>query len=401
METATLRNESAPGREFAELTAQARAAYQEKRTKECIDITQRVLLADPGNAEANTLYEAVQSDIQRDLNDARALLEDSRTMTDGQKYRKAAEIILLKILYLDASHAEAKDLLAQAKGYASLSSYANQPTRSAQLEETAFTASPQPVEKGPEPREPINLKIPLIVAAVLVLGAGLWFVGSKAMAKIAQSAPAAVATPEQNRPSAVRPADTNGAVVSTVATAVVPADAMPKKLESTPVPVAPAVASKPTVPAPVPPVPAVASKPTPQATAASKPPGSLAVNSPIAADIYMFDKYLGATPTTLQLPAGRHAVEYRSGDLRTVMTHEVRSGETTTAFVTFEITVHLNARPWAQVFVEGSSRRALGQTPLSSIRVPIGSVLTFENPNFPPKSHRVRSGDSAIQVVFP
>src|SRR5678815_6026938 len=98
MDTATLRNES-PGREFAELTAQARTAYQEKRTKECIDITHRVLLADPGNAEANALYEAVQADIQRDLNDARALLEDSRSMTDGQKYRKAAEIILLKILY--------------------------------------------------------------------------------------------------------------------------------------------------------------------------------------------------------------------------------------------------------------------------------------------------------------
>jgi hypothetical protein len=125
------------------------------------------------------------------------------------------------------------------------------------------------------------------------------------------------------------------------------------------------------------------------------------VNSPIAADIYANDKYLGATPTTLSLPAGRHTLEYRSGDMRTVMTHEVRSNETTTAFVTFEITIHLNARPWALVFVEGTTRRALGQTPLSSVRVPIGSVLTFENPNFPPKSHRVRLGDSAIQVVFP
>ena len=80
MDTAIVKNESTPVREFAELTAQARAAYQEKRTKECIDITQRVLLADPGNAEANALYEAVQADIQRDLNDARALLEDSRSM---------------------------------------------------------------------------------------------------------------------------------------------------------------------------------------------------------------------------------------------------------------------------------------------------------------------------------
>ncbi|HET9943884.1 MAG TPA: hypothetical protein VFR05_11100, partial [Terriglobia bacterium] len=116
MDTATVRNQSAPGGEFAEQTAQARAAYQEKRIKECIDIIQRVLLADPGNAEANSLHEAVLADIQRDLNDARALLEDSRSMSDGQKYRKASEIILLKILYIDSTHAEARELLAQARG---------------------------------------------------------------------------------------------------------------------------------------------------------------------------------------------------------------------------------------------------------------------------------------------
>jgi hypothetical protein len=142
-------------------------------------------------------------------------------------------------------------------------------------------------------------------------------------------------------------------------------------------------------------VPTPASKP-----AVAKDPGSLAVNSAIAADIYMGDKYLGATPTTLPLPPGRQTIEYRHGDLRTVMTHDIRSGETTTAFVTFETIVQINARPWAQVFVEGTSRKALGQTPLSSVRVPIGSVLTFENPNFPPKSHRVKEGDSAIQMVF-
>ena len=184
MDTATIKNEPTPGREFAELTAQARAAYQEKRTKECIDITQRVLLADPGNAEANTLYEAIQSDIQRDLNDARALLEDSRTMTDGLKYRKAAEIILLKILYLDSGHEEARDLLAQAKGSPNYASQPSQTSRPVHFEETSFTASPQPVVIEPEPRAPINLKIPLIVAGAVVLSAGFWFVGAKAIGSI-------------------------------------------------------------------------------------------------------------------------------------------------------------------------------------------------------------------------
>ena len=403
MDTATIRNESAPGREYAELTAQARAAYQEKRTKECIDITQRVLLADPGNAEAHTIYEAVRADIQRDLNDARALLEDSRSMADGQKYRKAAEIILLKILYLDPDHSDARDLLTQAKSGSSVgTSYPSQPIRAAQLEETAFTASPQPVELDPDPGRPINLKIPLIVAGVVVLVAGSWFFGAKAIARITESIPTSVATP--SRPPSPK-ADTNRAVVgNTASTASAPVGLPAKNNTSAAlVPVPPVPTNRMPVPAPPapiePPAPVVQSKPP--AAAVAKAPGSLAVNSPIAADIYMNDRYLGATPTTLSLPAGRHTLEYRSGDMRTVMTHEVRSNEITTALVTFEITVHLNARPWALVFVEGTNRRALGQTPLSSVRVPIGSVLTFENPNFPPKSHRVRPGDSAIQVVFP
>jgi hypothetical protein len=401
MDTATLRNESAPGREFAELTAQARAAYQEKRTKECLDLTQRVLAADPGNSEANALREAVLADIQRDLQDARALLEDSRSVSDGQKYRKAAEIILLKILYIDAAHSEAKELLAQARGSSSPASYAPppvQPTRRAHLDETGFTASPTPVVLDEDPRQPINLRVPLICAGIIVLGSGLWFFGSKAVASFTQSSNAAVVSSVESKPPVTRPAQTSRPVVSTVSTPVTP-PTVPAKTEVRPaepeVPATRTVAPAPT-PAP-PPVPApVANKPV-----AAKEPGSLAVNSPIAADIYLGEKYLGSTPTTLPMSPGRYTIEYRSGDLRTSMTHEIRSGETTTAFVTFEITVHLNARPWANVLVEGTTRKALGQTPLSSVRVPIGSVLTFENPNFTSKNHRVRQGDSAIQVVFP
>ena len=69
--------------------------------------------------------------------------------------------------------------------------------------------------------------------------------------------------------------------------------------------------------------------------------------------------------------------------------------------VTFEVAVQINARPWAQVFIEGNQRRALGQTPLGSVQVPIGSVLVFENPNFPAKNYRVTGKETAIQIVFP
>jgi hypothetical protein len=405
MDTATVKNESTPGREFAELTAQARAAYQEKRTKECIDITHRVLLADPGNAEANALHEAVQADIQRDINDARALLEDSRSMADGQKYRKAAEIILLKILYLDATHVEAKELLAVAKGSAPSITPVSPVSRPSQLEETAFTASPKPVVKEPEVGATgVSLKVPLICLAVVALAGGLWFFKSKGTGGVAE-AMAPLSRPIENQPPVTKASldirrvvpvsntpptsgNATGATVEppskTVNSSYVPP--VPVPVKSTP-PVVTAAA--------VPALPAPANKP-----AVTKDPGSLAVNSAIAADIYMGDKYLGATPTTLPLPPGRQTIEYRHGDLRTVMTHDIRSGETTTAFVTFETIVQINARPWAQVYVEGTSRKALGQTPLSSVRVPIGSVLTFENPSFTPKTHRVKEGDSAIQMVF-
>jgi hypothetical protein len=404
MDTATVKNESTPGREFAELTAQARAAYQEKRTKECIDITHRVLLADPGNAEANALHESVQADIQRDLNDARALLEDSRSMTDGQKYRKAAEIILLKILYLDATHVEAKELLAVAKGTAAATIPMSTITRTTRLEETPFTASPKPVAMEPEPRGPgMSLKVPLICVAVVVLAAGIWFFKSRVPGTVAE-ADTSISRAGESRSAGLKTSGDTRRPVAIAPTSsparetALNAESASKTASSSYVPPVPTPAKSvsPVVTAALPVAPAQASKPP----VVTKAPGSLAVNSAIATDIYMGDKYLGATPATLPLPAGRQTIEYRHGDLRTVMTHEIRSGETTTAFVTFETIVQINARPWAQVFVEGTSRKSLGQTPLSSVRVPIGSVLTFENPAFPPKNYRVKDGESAIQVVF-
>ena len=115
----------------------------------------------------------------------------------------------------------------------------------------------------------------------------------------------------------------------------------------------------------------------------------------------MGGKYLGSTPTTLDLPAGTHTLEYRHKDLRKVVTHVVRAGEITAQRITFEVTVQVNAKPWAYVFLEGTERQALGQTPLSGVIVPAGSTLIFENPNFPRKAYRVTGTETAIQVVFP
>jgi hypothetical protein len=129
--------------------------------------------------------------------------------------------------------------------------------------------------------------------------------------------------------------------------------------------------------------------------------GKLAVSSPTSAEIYQGDRFIGSTPTTIQLPAGRHTLEYRHGDLRSTVVHEIKSDETTTASVTFQVTMQINAKPWAQVFLDGPTRRALGQTPLSGVTVPIGGVLVFEHPNYPPKTYRITEKDAAVQVDFP
>jgi hypothetical protein len=129
--------------------------------------------------------------------------------------------------------------------------------------------------------------------------------------------------------------------------------------------------------------------------------GKLAISSPTSTDIYAGDRHLGSTPITLDLPAGTHTLEYRHDNLRTVATHVVKPNDTTTALITFEVVVQINSRPWAQVYLAGAQRRALGQTPLSDVKVPIGRVLVFENPNFPSKSYRVTGNETAIQMVFP
>jgi hypothetical protein len=172
MKTVTLKDDLAG---TADLATRARAAYQNKRTRECIELTKQLLNADPENAEGKSLQAAVSADIERDLTDARALLDESRRMTDGQKYRKAAEIILLKILHIDPSHSEAQSLMATAKDVAH---------SAAEVEEIAFTAHPEPVEQKPEPRASrFGFKIPLIVGGVVLLTGGFLLFRSNATDK--------------------------------------------------------------------------------------------------------------------------------------------------------------------------------------------------------------------------
>ena len=136
--------------------------------------------------------QTVPQNVESDLHDARTLLSDSRKVDDGEKYRKAARIILLKILYVDPSHAEARTLLAEATASAgSTAAPAAKPILHAVFTEIPITPPPQmprrdelqfttsyaakPVEKkSPPPASANGSKLPLILTLIAFLAGG-WF----------------------------------------------------------------------------------------------------------------------------------------------------------------------------------------------------------------------------------
>jgi cytoskeletal protein RodZ len=387
----------------SELATQARAAFEQRRIRECLSLTKTLLEADPENSEAQILHSAIRADLRQDLHDARGLLEQSGTKDEKKKYHKAAEIILIKTLNVDPENKEAKMLLQSARAMSggaqqSVSMTPETPQVSTMpqvaqtsenpedLEDLPFTVAPPLVRKKEEKKS--RLKIPVVAVGIVVLIGGLLLIRH-----FRRTNPDTLAASVERAESVRRP--------TTASTQYPPA---PAPAEVTP-PSKPPVSTQTPVAATA--APAPASSPT---TAAGTPPGTgnatsemgrLAVSSTIPAEIYLGNKNLGSTPTTVQLPAGRQTLEYRHGDLRTVVNHTIKANETISAAISFQVTVQINAKPWAQVFLEGTPRRPLGQTPLSGITVPVSSVLVFENPNFPSKTYRVTEKDSAVQVDFP
>ena len=514
MDTDMLRDESTAPADVPGLVAQARAAYQQNRIKECLALTKAALLVDPGNSAALEMQSAVRFDMQRDLSDARALIEESRNKPEAQKYRKAAEIILLKALYLDPDSEGAKTLLSTIRlaSEGSTTSTTSVPETPVSFAPPVISPPPAPVRPTPPPapappvvyappvvheptpvvfKEPVveespivfappvdhdppvsyeppavfsesatrhekaalaatashhdtivssnvmkpeaassdaipftvgtsyiekpgymktgrkkesrsNLTVPLIVVAILVLAAGLLLFRQK-LATDASASTATENTPkvqEQTRAPQVAPTQPATVAVPAVNTSPGTGTSSSTPPKNTPV----AANTPPALPeAPSANAASTANSKSDSKTAVVAAPatGSLAVSSAIAAEIYIGGKQVGSTPTTLQLPAGNQTVEYRHGDLKAVITHMIKAKETTTAMVVFETTVQVTARPWATVSIEGSPRLPLGETPLSDVRIPVGSVLVFENPNFPSKSHKIAPDDKSIQMAFP
>ncbi|OLC27681.1 MAG: hypothetical protein AUH28_20540 [Acidobacteria bacterium 13_1_40CM_56_16] len=356
-----------PNGSLYKLIELARQAYEQKRIKDCLDLTRAILLIDPDNAQAQSLRSSMQSELHRNLENVSAFRRQAQSKEKPEKQSEPSRTAVPGNVELDSESNSA-----------------------------ALIEATSPLAEAPNDSRRM-LKIgSLVRATVLVLlSATVLSISVVSLMKPAT-------TPKPVAPlRASTPANSSQQIQNVNAPAP-ELSWLTNSIETVPVPEpTPPAAENPSTTyrssAVVPPPGPVAKEPQPVIAAAA---GTLAVSSQTSVDIYKDDAYLGAAPVSLELPAGTHTLEYRHGGLRKYVTHVINSNETTKTTITFDVSVQINSKPWAAVFIDGVEKKALGQTPLSGVRVPIGSVLIFENPRFQTKTYRVTGNETGIQVVF-
>jgi hypothetical protein len=342
--------------DVSELAELAREAFEQKRTKDCLDLTRAMLLVDPGNADAQSMRLSIQSEMHRDLDNARAFIRQAQSK-ESLEPRLTTETTEIEERVHPETVAETENSRLRA-----VVSGARLLLHSVHLQRMR------------------GVRWLLVAGGILVVG-------------VLAALPRFKTDNHPVEPSllAMAPSDLPKPIVSE--------DIRPAPLETAAnlVPVRPTVAAKPAAPAPTPePSPSILPDlPVVVGT------GTLAISSPGSVDIYENEAYLGSVPVSLELSAGEHTLEYRHGNLRKIATHVINRNETAKTTVTFDVVLPVNSKPWSEVFLEGVERKDLGQTPLGSVRVPIGGVLIFENPQFQAKRYRITGNETGIQVVFP
>jgi hypothetical protein len=366
-----------PKDNLPKLAEQARQAYEQKRTKDCLDLTRTILLIDPDNTAAHWMRSSIQSEIHRDLENARALLREAQSKENTANHSESdepsvSELALPKIIPAPAARLDRWQSLRRLVLAGVLIAAGLVVADSLRLRFRPNSVEP--------PRMATTTHLPMLVDGVHS-GAPISLL------------PAASEDPFRPYTPQLTP------VAEGIPLLVHPAPSLdPRPAVSGP-PVVDPVAPRETDPSLASPAPRPAKLADPPSVPRAN--GMLAVSSPASIDIYKDDTYIGSAPVSLELPPGLQTLEYRHGSLSRKVTHQINSNETTRATIMFEVDVQINSRPWAEVFVDGVERKALGQTPLSGVRVPIGSVLVFENPRFPKKKYRVTGNETGIQVVFP
>jgi hypothetical protein len=112
--------------------------------------------------------------------------------------------------------------------------------------------------------------------------------------------------------------------------------------------------------------------------------GWLTVVAPFDLQVIERDDVVGASGTTkIMLPAGRHDVDLVSQSLeyRERRRIEIAPGKITAVRIEApRAAISVNARPWADVSIDGND---VGQTPLANLAVPIGPhQVIFRHPQF-------------------
>jgi hypothetical protein len=131
-------------------------------------------------------------------------------------------------------------------------------------------------------------------------------------------------------------------------------------------------------------------RPAPVAAAASATdPGWLIVDAPFDLDVSEGGASLGILKSgRLPLPPGRHELQLVNDALgfRQTCQVQIAAGHPTTLPVDVPFgRVHVNASPWAQVWIDGTQ---VGDTPLGDLSVPIGPhEFRFLNPQFGEKRY--------------
>jgi hypothetical protein len=339
-----------PKDSLPKLAELARQAFEQKRTKECLDLTRAILLIDPENAAALWMRSSIQSEMHRDLENARAVLRQAQSKEPAEAELEPVPEPILEVSGEESIPAETAN--------------------------AGFIASSRWLVRAAA----------VLVVAVMIVGAlrlrTLWNpVDASPRPNLA--ATASVVPPASNV-NLVEPDPLSARSPEFASVSAVPIADRTSAADRSAEPVLPRPSTK-----------------TPDPPVINAAPGTLAISSPTTVDIFRDDSYLGSAPVSLDLPAGTQTLEYRHGNLRKQVTHVIKSNETTKAMITFEITVQVNSKPWSEVFLDGVERKDLGQTPMSGVRVPIGSVLIFQNPQFPAKRYRVTGNETGIQIVFP
>jgi hypothetical protein len=357
----------------------ARQAYGQKRAKDCLDLTRAILLIDPENVEAQLIRSAIRAEIHQSLEDAQAILRSAQLKQNPEAPQSTVGVAQ-----------ESPDSDQDAEEHQALPSESNAVSADADevpptIEESMTMAVSDTIPDVPlRNHKQIWLRRAGIVAVLGLIAAGLPSLRSK-------SNPVQVPHIQATDGSTQSPVDVNKAAPAVPLVSAAPAEQRSAGIDQpSPASVSPAAAAPPPVP----------TKPrdNPTVLAAS---GTLAISSSTTVDIYMNDLYVGSAPVSLDISPGIHTFEYRHGNLRKRVTHVINSAETTKAMITFDVTLQINAKPWAEVFLDGTARKPLGQTPLSGVQVPIGAVLVFENPEFQAKRYRITGNETGIQIVFP